>query len=221
MLQNNRFFALTTGFSLILMAVAAGVAYGYGFQQLYVPGDAGATWSQLISRPELYNSLVGGFGVTLILDFVVAWSLYRYFQSRYPTLSVYMAALRLLYALFLAVAVWYLIQLGGIRSGAPDPDGAMGAIAAFNKAWSLGLIVFGAHLLLLGVLVVRAPESPSALGYLAAFAGLCYAGIHSAAALWPGFKQYQASVEAALGLPMALGELLLAFWFIFKYYKCE
>ena len=47
---NQRKFAQLAGFSLLLMAVIAGFAYGVGFQKIYVAGDA----AQFSAAPRYY-----------------------------------------------------------------------------------------------------------------------------------------------------------------------
>lgn len=45
--------AIVTGVSLILMAVIAGYAYGYAFQNLYVAGDTTATFKNVTESQDL------------------------------------------------------------------------------------------------------------------------------------------------------------------------
>lgn len=210
--MKKSFFARLSGLSLVVMAVVAGVAYGYAFQQLYHPHDGEATLRNFLHRRDLYYMVLGGFTLILMLDLLVAWTLYRFFETAHPVLPRMMAATRVLYALFLVVALVH----WGRMNGSTNAVEVTHHIQRFLTIWSLGLIVFGVHLLLLGALILRAPVIPSWMGYLAAFAGLSYVAIHTLHALWPGFALYQAKVETVLGLPLALGELCLALWLLVK-----
>jgi hypothetical protein len=75
-LQPRRKMALIAGFSLIIMAIAAGFAYGYAFQNLYVATDDAATLAKLKQSPFLFRLMIFLFTIVLLLDVLVSWALY-------------------------------------------------------------------------------------------------------------------------------------------------
>ncbi|HPF02048.1 MAG TPA: DUF4386 domain-containing protein, partial [Bacteroidales bacterium] len=89
----------------------------------------------------------------------------------------------------------------------------------FEKLWSVGLIIFGLHLVGLGYLSVKSKSVHWLLGYLLYFAGLSYTFIHLTSLLSLFDTKVINSVENILVLPMALAEILLAFWLIYNGFR--
>lgn len=87
---------------------------------------------------------------------------------------------------------------------------------AFNTEWAIGLEVFGFHLFLLGCLVIKSGYIPRIIGVLLIITSLCYLITNFANLLLPNYENYKAIIELVLSVPMAIGELSLAFWLLFK-----
>ena len=155
------------------------------------------------------------YSIMLLLDVVVAWALYKFFKRVSIKLSLVSAWLRGVYCIWLAIAILQL-QHTMQYADVADAAGAMHSLDSFLDIWSQGLIVFGVHLLLIGIIACRTGAMPKLVAGLAFFAGMAYIGTNMLQQLWGGYMQYKASVEAILSLPMALGELLLAVWLIWK-----
>lgn len=213
----DRKMAMVAGFSLVTMALLAGVAFGYAFQKVYVPGDGAATLLSLNASPSMLRLVILGFLGILILDVIVAWALYYFFMPVSKPVSSLTAAMRLVYTIFLGIALSSLVGIMHLLNSEPQNEVAvMQQFKTFLEVWSLGLIVFGGHLLLLGYLMVTSGYVPKALGILTLVASVCYIFTNIANILLPDYEQYKATVELVLSLPMALGELALAFWLIVK-----
>ncbi|WP_214659002.1 DUF4386 domain-containing protein [Candidatus Formimonas warabiya] len=89
-------------------------------------------------------------------------------------------------------------------------------VNAFNIEWAIGLVVFALHLFLLGYLVFKSGYIPKIIGVLLIIAALCYLATNSANLLLPSYENYKATIDTALSVPMAIGELSLALWLLFK-----
>ena len=89
-------------------------------------------------------------------------------------------------------------------------------INAFDKIWAIGLFVLGCHLLVRGYLALKAGYIPRIFGVLLVIASLCYLVTTSANILLPNYDTYKATVDMIIAGPLAIGELGLAFWLIFR-----
>ncbi len=145
----------------------------------------------IIIFPSLQaNSLhITGIAIIIVLDVIVAISLYIFLKPANQKLSLWTAVFRLVYALIFVVA---LIKM-------PNLD-------AFNHIWERGLLVFGFHLLLLGILTIQAKYVPKWIGYLILIASAGYI-IDSLGAFW-GFSWQ-------VGLFTFVGELIFMIWLLF------
>ncbi|MFW5831321.1 MAG: DUF4386 domain-containing protein [Prolixibacteraceae bacterium] len=218
-MKTNRKSALTAGFALIIMAVAAIFAYGYVHNSLVIPGNPDATTSNLKSSALLYRAEIAGWLIILILDVVAALALYVFFKNENRKLSVLAAGFRLIYSVVLGIAILNLIQILNILNGTfPETAGnqILFHLNSFEKTWSFGLIIFGFHLLLLGILTLKSKNIRNLWGTLLVFAAVCYTVIHSAKFLLPEFESQIATAEMILSLPMAFGEVGFAFWLIIR-----
>jgi hypothetical protein len=213
----RRKMALLTGISLLLMAVSAGVAYGYAFQGFHVQGDAALTLQKAQAQPWLLPVAAVGFGWVLLLDLVVSVALLRFYQAQFPRASKWLAALRVLYSLLLGFALLQLFSAWGEAASADaSADALLSRVDSFLVRWSAALIVFGLHLMLWGWMSLKSGETPKVLALLALFAGFCYFAHHGLNTFVGGYAAIGPMVEKVLALPMALGELLLAIWMMVR-----
>lgn len=216
-LSTLRKMALVTGFSLLAMALIAGFAYGYAFQSIYVAGDGTATIMNLNHSTLLLRLIILSFVVILILDVVIAWALYFFFKQVNEPLSLLCAWFRLIGAAFLGVALLNLSSALQLLNNIPQNEALiMNSLRTFLDVWSLGLMVFACHMFLLGQLILKAGYIPKVLGIITLFAALSYLLSNMAHLLLPNYDQYKGTVDMVLSLPMALGELGIAIWLMFK-----
>lgn len=205
------------GASLLMMALAAGYAYGYVHAELIVPGDPAATLIHLSNARNLFGSGVISWMIILITDLLVAWSLYRFFVQVDARVSLLTGLIRAVYSLVLALAISHLVAAWQMLYS-PDQEArvVMNMVAGFEKYWSLGLILFGVHLFGLGYLASKSTGTPSWVGWLLYMAGVSYAAIHAAKAMAPHASEPIAMAEMILAAPMAMAEMGLAVWLIWK-----
>ena len=102
-----------------------------------------------------------------------------------------------------------------LSSANPSASEIASHFQLFEKLWSVGLIIFGLHLIGLGYLSVKSASVPKLLGYLLYFGGFSYTFLHSSRQLNLFDAGVINSIENILALPMALAEMLLAFWLIY------
>jgi hypothetical protein len=198
---NDRFVALVIGASLVIMATAAGIAYGYLhpllFSQPAIP----------LSVQHLVRLNLALWAVIIVTDILVSWGVYRFFRNRHEKLARAAGLLRLVYTAFLVVAVGLLARAG---SAVPVTE----AVHGFERVWTIGLVLFGAHLLLLGVVIVRSTTVPRALGWLIGAAGIAYSATSSLRISGSRGVALAGEIEQFIAVPMALAEILLALWML-------
>lgn len=217
-LVSRKKMAQTAGWSLIIMALAAGFAYGYVYNGQVVPNDPATTFRQIQAGLPVFRAGIGAWVLIFLCDVVVALALYGYFKSVHQQISLLTAAIRLVYTAVLGWAISQLIivtQLIKPVAGTISEDLAQQVLSHlenFERIWSAGLIIFGLHLVGLGYLAFRSRLVPRVWGVLLVFAGICYTFLHGCRLLPINFDV--ATLEMALSLPMAVAELGLAIWLL-------
>ena len=226
----QRKMAKTAGYSLLLMAITAGFTVGYVMNNLIIPGDAAATYHHIQIAESLFRLGIFGWIIILVLDVIVAWSLYEFFKQLNQRISLLTSWFRLIYAGILAVAIANLICVVVLVSGSEHLSSfdseqlnelTLFFINAFDRIWSVGLIVFGLHLLGLAFLMFKSVTIPKVFGILMLIAGIGYVCIHFLKLLFPDLLDKTALIEVILGIPMALAEVGFACWLIIKGGKIE
>ncbi|MBP4138620.1 DUF4386 domain-containing protein [Flavobacterium geliluteum] len=205
------------GYSLLLMAIIAGIAYGYLFKNIYVPSNSQETLTNLKNFEQQFRIFIFLFIVILVLDILVSIALYDFFETTSKFITKICCVLRLVYSSLLGIAISCLIvMLQLIRSQNQNNDYIMNFLSAFLEIWSISLIVFGLHLLLLGYIIIKSKTIPNYIGIFTIVAAFCYILNNVMNILFKDYLLYKENVEMILSLPMALGELVLAFWLILK-----
>lgn len=226
MQTNEKKLGLLAGISLIVMAIAAGFSYGYVHNSLVVDSPE-TTLQNLISNKSLYLAGLAGWVVIFISDLIVALALFGYFRRTAKQASLLTALLRIVYTIILGIGIVQLFRVIPLLSAdvaVADTFSAFDVVLRlhlFETIWSLGLIIFGLHLLGLGYLSVKAGSVPSLLGYLLYLSGVLYLFVHVARQIATFDPDVVGKIENIMGLPMALGEMLLALWLIYKGFKRE
>jgi len=213
---NEKKQGIVAGISLVIMAIAAGFAFGYAHNKL-VTDSAENTLQNLISGKSLFYSELAGWSIIFITDLIVAISLYYFFRSISRKISLLTAWIRIIYTLFLGIAIVQLFKIVPLLSiQNPDISELVYYLHRFEKRWSVGLIIFGLHLVGLGYLSVKSKTVPRLLGYLLYFGGFGYTLLHGARQLNLFGEPVLESAENILAMPMALSEILFAFWLIYN-----
>jgi diacylglycerol kinase len=208
--------AIISGIGLLVMAVLAPIANFSILQGLIVSGDAGHTFSNIISSEGEFRLAVVFFLIIVLLDIIVAWGLYVLLKPINKSLSLLTAWLRLVYSAMLGFSIFYLINVLILVSNTQNPvsfdaDQIQGlvmlSLSSFKSGWEFGLIVFGFHLLLLGSLILKAGYMHKILGTLLIISSLGY--------LIDGFGRLISSdYNITISVYTFIGEIVLIFWLL-------
>ncbi len=211
--------ALVAGLALLFLAILAPIANFGILHKLIIPGDAQTTAQNLAAASGLFRIGIALFFVVAILDVVVAWGLYIFFQPVNRSLSLLAALFRVVYATMLGIALTNLLNALQLFGGA-DSLKAFGAdqlqaqmmvlLGAFQSAWDLSLIIFGLHLFILGMLVFGSgTRLLKVLGILVIAAGAGYLVDGWGTLLVPNYS-------LTVGMYTFVGEALLILWLFWK-----
>jgi len=206
---------LVAGISLIVMAIAAGFSYGF-VQNKLVNESVEITMRNLVENKSLFFAGLAGWAVIFVTDFIVSVALYIFFKTTSKRISLVTSFIRIIYTLVLGLAILQLISIIPELTNTEAATEISSHFASFEKIWSAGLIIFGFHLIGLGYLSIKSKFIRVFLAYLLYIAGVSYVLIHTAKQFTLFSHLLIDSAERILSLPMALGEILLAFWLIYN-----
>ena len=212
-MNKNRMFAKITGYSLLLMAIIAGFAFGFAFPKIFDPGKLDLVQSNLAGNLPLYKWMLFAMLLVLLLDVLVSWTLYRYFKNDNKKIALLSGILRIVYTVIFGIAAFYLTK--NLNPTETTNETIINNFHLFQSIWSAGLILFGIHLIFVGILMKLHPPIPKILWYLALIAGISYVVVHCLK-LTLSQSDIISTLEMILALPMTIGELGLAVWFIWK-----
>lgn len=221
--------AIIAGSSLLLMTVLAGFSYGFVFESLVDLSDAETTALNIKDSGLLFRFGIFSWVLILILDVLVAWSLYIYFKPVNKSISLLAAWFRLIYSSFLGVSllgfVVVLLLLDDAFLGMFEADQmnklVMLSLMGFQNIWSIGLIIAGVHLLLLAYLVFKSGYIPKIWAILLLLASLGYMLTNVGQLVLPQYGDYKATMEAILVVPMIVGEVGFAIWLLWRGARTE
>lgn len=226
----SRSAAVTAGLGLLLMFIAAMFANFVVIEGMVVPDDAAATLANLQANEQLFRLGLASFLLVVLLDVLVAWSLYIFLKPADARLSLLAAWLRLAYSAMYAAAMFGLALALRLLSNADFaaifpaeqlPSQVMLALAFFQEGWMVGLLFFGVSLLVLGVLVFRSGYAPKILGVLLFGAGVSYLVDSGVQLLLPNYADFAGLLLFVLLLPMIVGEMAFCFWLLLHGGKTE
>jgi hypothetical protein len=215
--------ALIAGAGYVAIFVLAIFANFFVRERLVEPGDAAATVDNLTRSLGLFRWGLVAFLAVFALDIVVAWALHVVFRSVNHDLSLVAAWSRLVYTVFLGVALVFFFDVIQLLGGS-DHVALLGAdqvqaqvmlaLDSFDATWLIGLVAFGFHLALIGALVIRSGSAPGALGWLLVMAGVAYIIDTVAHAVLPDYADHADLFLAVVALPSVVGEGWLGLWLL-------
>lgn len=192
---------------------------------LVVTDDAQTTAANIAESEGLFRLGMASFLVIFLVDVVVAWALYIVFRRANRDVSLVAAWFRLVYTLFLGVALIYFFQALQFLSGsgflesfdtAQREAQALVALDTFNSAWLIGLAAFGVHLIVLGGLILRSGAAPKALGYVLIVAGAAYVIDTVAHSLVGSYSDYETGFIIVVAVPSVIAEGWMGLWLLFR-----
>jgi hypothetical protein len=197
---------IVAGIGLLLMAILAGYGNLGIIATLVVDGDAAKTAANIQESLSLFRMATLFLFIVAILDVVVGWALYRFFEPVNKKLSAAAASLRIIYAVIFTAAIYFLYSASTVLS---QPTEVLRNTDQFNLIWQGGLILFGIHLLLIGYLVIKAKYTPIYLGILLIVAGLGYMIDGVGNTMVSGYS-------LNIGAVTFIGEVVLIFWLLIR-----
>ena len=195
------------------MAIIAGFSLGYAYEEVF--GSIQTEHFQNATEYfQLFQIVLLGLCLTIILDFIVSFTLYQFFKNDNRVISLISTILRVIYTLMLVIASLSLIS--NLTIWTTNQTAVIANFENFIFIWTSGLIIFGFHLTLIGFLMKIHNKIPKILWILTVIAGVSYVIVHFLKVITPSLEQFAKSLEMILMLPMAAGELGLAIWLIIK-----
>jgi hypothetical protein len=201
---DRRSAALIAGLGLLIMAVLAGLANFVVLERL-VTDDSSTTTRNLLENETAFQLASVGLALVVILDVVVAWALWVFFDRVHHTIALLAAWCRTAYAVAFGYAILHLVVAA---EALPDAEATFEAIGRFDDLWQLALIIFGTHLLLVGWLAWRSAQVPRVIAVLLALAGVGYLVDSVGPLVWSGYA-VEVSVATFVGEVALMGWLLL------------
>lgn len=211
--MNQRRIAKITGISLLIMAIVAGFSIGYAYTKFDKPEQFEFLKDNIIQNTGLYYCMLIGILIIIILDFIVSYTLYKYFEDDHKKMSISSGIIRTIYTLIFGIATYYLTK--NLNTNELTNQIANSNFQQFQTIWNSGLVVFGFHILLIGYLMKLHMKIPKILWYITLIAGISYV-IVSLLKLGSTNSEMVKSLVMILALPMTIGELGLAIWLIIK-----
>lgn len=187
--------------------------------------DAAATFESIANSEILFRLGLVSFLIVFIVDIIVAWALYIVFRAVNRHVSLVAAWFRIVYTVFLGVAVIFLFLILELVSGAEFlnvfDQGQLEAqvtlaAEAFNYTWLIGLASFGVHLILIGYLLVTSRWAPRAIGIVVAAAGAAYIVDTLAYGLLPNYADYANVFLVMVAVPSVIGEFAFTLWLLLR-----
>lgn len=153
----------------------------------------------------------------------MSWALYHFFKNDHPYLSSVVALLRFLYTVLLSISVTNLIQAlsvsqqlnNGLLLETVEPL-FYHFLYSFEITWQFSLIAFSLHLASLALITWKEVHFPKWLSILLGIAALGYLLNHSLLLIFTSENQLVQLLEQIFTLPMIIGEVGIAIWFIYQ-----
>ncbi len=218
-----RLAARWTGVGYLALFALAIFANFFVREGLVVTGDAAATFANIAESETLFRFGLLAFLVVFILDVAIAWGLHLVFQSVSRQVSQVAAWFRLVYTVFLGVAVIFFFtalelvgdagHLSAFAQGQLEAQVTL-AVNAFNYTWLIGLVAFGFHLAVISYLMFRSGVVSRILATLIAVAGAAYVADTTAHTLLANYADYADAFLAMVAIPSVIAELWFAIWLL-------
>lgn len=151
-----------------------------------------------------------------MLNTLISLGLYQIYRSSINRVAAISSSLRVLYTFVLCVAVYFLAQPILVNM---DTSQMLTPFESFLSIWNVGLIIFGANLVLLSVNCIKSEFTPKTIAALVLIGGFSYIIVHGLKVSLSAGSSISNTAESLLIIPMALAELILAIWLIYRSLK--
>ena len=220
-----RRYSVIAGVGYVILFALGVFANFFVREGMIVAENAVQTAANIRGSEGLFRIGLISFMVIFLVDVVVAWALYVLFRKVNQELSLLTAWFRLVYTVFLGVALIFFFQalqlfdrpefLMAFSVEQLDAQ-ALVALDTFNSTWLIGLLAFGIHLILIGVLLIRSRWTSRILGYIVAVAGLTYVIDTVAHSLLQNYSEYETLFIVIVAVPSIIAEGWFGIWLLVK-----
>ncbi|WP_297805782.1 DUF4386 domain-containing protein [uncultured Polaribacter sp.] len=212
-MKNQRRIAIITGISLVLMAIFGIFSLGYAYTQFDNPEQSEFLKDIILANMGLYQSMLIGILIIIILDFIVSYTLYKYFENDNKKMSLLSGIIRVIYTLIFVIATYYLTK--NLNTNELTNQKVISNYHKFQTIWNSGLVIFGFHIILIGWLMKLHHKIPKILWSITLLAGVSYMVTSFLKVVSPD-SEFVETLIMILALPMTIGELGLAIWLWIK-----
>lgn len=211
--MKKRIAAQTTGWSLLLMAIVAGLSIGFAYTQFDTIDQFELLKENILQNIGLYRGMLIGILIIIILDFIVSYTLYIFFKEANKQISIVSGIIRVVYTIIFGVATHFLLK--NLNTENLTNQIANANFQQFQTIWNSGLVVFGFHIILIGLLMRIHMKIPKILWVITLIAGISYVLVSSLKLQSPDSDMVN-TLEMILALPMTVGEIGLAIWLLLR-----
>lgn len=211
--MKQRKAAKITGVALLTMTIIAIFSIGYAYDQFDRPEQLEWLKNTITQNIGLYYSMLTGILLIIILDFIVSYTLYKYFEEDKRKLALLSGIIRAIYTVIFGIATYFLTK--NVNTNELSNQIIKSNFEQFQTIWNCGLVIFGFHILLIGYLMKVNREIPNILSYITIIAGISYMLTSLLKLEYPN-SQLVNTLVMILALPMTIGELGLAIWLLIK-----
>jgi hypothetical protein len=211
-----------TGFGYLIIFLTGFFANFFVLDGLIVHDNVSATFNNIVANSLLLRFGILSFFIMVLVDLVLAWTLYLLLKPVNKEISLLTAWFRLLNAGIFGVALFHLFNILPLINAnkfslfvAKDRFNQVAlSLDAFNHTWLIGLVFFGIHLLLLGYLIIKSDYIPGILGVLLIIASLGYLTDSFAYLLSSDYSEYKSIFMLIVAIPGVIGELSFTLWLL-------
>lgn len=195
------------------MAIVAVFTIAYAYAEFDKLGEIELLTNNILHKKGLYLGMLSGFLVIILLDFIVSYTLYKYFEDDHKKMSAVSGLIRTAYTIIFVFATYFLTK--NITTNELTNQLTKSNFEQFQTIWNVGLVVFGFHILLIGYLMKLHLKIPKILWYITLIAGVSYIVVSLLKLTSPNSELVSIFVMM-MALPMTIGEMGLAIWLLIK-----
>lgn len=215
--MNKRTAGIISGIGYIALFVLAIFANFMVKEGMIVSGNAIATAENMLNGLPVFRAGMVSFLIIFLIDVFVAWGLHVLFRENNHDLSLLAAWFRIVYTVFLGVAiVFYFQAIQLLGFGSSFYEQLMVSLESFNSVWLIGLAAFGVHVILLGAMIVKYKMAPRILGYILILSGIAYMLDTVVHTMVPDYSQIAGIMTVIVAVPAIIGEGWFGIWLLVK-----
>jgi hypothetical protein len=165
-----------TGVFYLGVAIAGFIGFLFVRSELFIPGDAAATLTNLIERPGLARLGIAADITIVLTQALAAMWFFKLFRGDHSFAAGSIAAFGLVNSAVVLVATVFSATALAIASGAvTDQASTVQVLYQLNgAAWDIGGLFFGLWLIPMGYVVVKSHRMPRVLGWVLIAGGIGY-----------------------------------------------